>query len=126
VSENHGSDFFRKNIRRFSGGQMDKDDFPQMVEREFVTVIARRADERGYGKGEFAVRMWPWMNPKIAATRWCSIREKAAHTGKPQIVSLADAQRMADAVGEELGYLVVVAKENVKKALRAAAQEEKQ
>jgi hypothetical protein len=105
---------------------MEKDDFPQMVEREFVTVIANRADNRGFGKGAFAAKMWPWMNPKIAATRWCSIRERAAHTGKPQIVSLADAQRMADAVGEELGYLVAVAKENAKKALRAAGQEEQQ
>jgi hypothetical protein len=64
------------------------------------------------------------MNPKIAATRWCSIRERAAHTGKPQNVSLADAQRMADALGEELSYLMAVAKENVK-AARTAAQEKK-
>lgn len=100
---------------------MDKDDFPQRLEREFVDLIAKRADRLGYGKGEFAAKMWPWMNPKIAATRWCSIREKAAHTGKPQIVSLADAQRMADALGEDLSYLMAVAKEYA----RAAIQEQK-
>lgn len=105
---------------------MDRDDFPQRLEREFVLLITKRADERGFGKGEFAAKMWPWMSPKIAATRWCSIREKAAHTGKPQIVSLADAQRMADALGEELSYLMAVAKENAKKAARTAALEEKQ
>jgi hypothetical protein len=105
---------------------MDKEDFPQMIEREFVALITKRADERGFGKGEFAAQMWPWMNPKIAATRWCSIRETGAHTGKPQIVSLADAQRMADAVGEDLSYLIAVAKENAKKAARATIQEEKQ
>ena len=104
---------------------MGKDDFPQRLEREFVALITRRADERGFGKGEFAAKMWPWMHPKIAGTRWCSIREKAAHTGKPQNVSLADAQRMADALGEELSYLMAVAKENAKKAARTAAQEEK-
>jgi len=103
---------------------MDRDDFPQRVEREFVAFVTRRAEERGFGKGEFAAKMWPWMNPKIAATRWCSIRERAAHTGKPQNVSLADAQRMADALGEELSYLMAVAKENVK-AARTAAQEKK-
>ena len=103
---------------------MDRDDFPQRVEREFVALVTRRAEERGFGKGEFAAKMWPWKNPKIAATRWCSIRERAAHTGKPQNVSLADAQRMADALGEELSYLMAVAKENVK-AARTAAQEKK-
>jgi len=105
---------------------MDKDDFPQRVERELVALIAKRAEERGYGKGEFAAKMWPWVKPKVAATRWCSIREKAAHTGKPQNVSVADAQRMADALGEELSYLMALAKENAKKAARTAAQEEKQ
>ena len=104
---------------------MDRGDFPQRVEREFVALITKRAEGRGLGKGEFAAKMWPWMNPKIAATRWCSIREKAAHTGKPQNVSLADAQRMADALGEELSYLMALAKENTKKAARTAAQEEK-
>jgi hypothetical protein len=104
---------------------MDKDDFPQRVEREFVTLITRRAEERGFGKGEFAAKMWPWMNPKIAATRWCSIRERAAHTGRPQNVSLADAQRMADTLGEELSYLMALAKENAKKAARAAQEEKK-
>jgi hypothetical protein len=102
-----------------------KDGFPQRVEREFVALVTRRAEERGIGKGEFAAKMWPWMNPKIAATRWCSIREKAAHTGKPQNVTLADAQRMADTLGEELSYLLAVTKENAK-AARTAAQEEKQ
>ena len=98
---------------------MKPDDFPQIIEREFVKLIAAHAEDRGYGKGEFATKMWPWMNPKIAATRWCSIREKAAHTGKPQNVSIAEAHRMADALGEELSYLMAVAKENAKKAVRA-------
>jgi hypothetical protein len=104
---------------------MEMDDFPQRLEREFVALITRRTEDRGYGKGEFAAKMWPWMNPKIAATRWCSMRERAAHTGKPQSVSLADAQRMADALGEELSYLMAVAKENAKKAARGAAGQEK-
>ena len=104
---------------------MKLDDFPQMIEREFVALIARHADERDYGKGEFAAKMWPWMNPKIAATRWCSIRAKAAHTGKPQNVSIAEAQRMADALGEELSYLMAVAKENAKKALKAKQENNK-
>ena len=97
----------------------ERDDYPQRVERAFVDIITRRANLRGYGKGEFAAKMWPWMEPKTAATRWCSIREKAVHTGKPQSVSLADAQRMADALGEELSYLMVLAKEEALKEQRA-------
>ena len=98
---------------------MKTDDFPQMIEREFVVLITRHAEDRGYGKGEFAAKMWPWMDSKVAATRWCSIRAKAAHTGKPQNVTIAEAQRMADALGEELSYLMAVAKENAKKAAKA-------
>ena len=104
---------------------MDRDDFPQRLEREFVALVTRRTENRGYRKGEFAAKMWPWMNPKIAATRWCSIREKAAHTGKPQSVSLADAQRMADALGEDLSYLMAVAKENAKHGTRPDVQEKR-
>jgi hypothetical protein len=104
---------------------MKADDFPQMLEREFVSLIITHAEGRGYGKGEFAAKLWPWMAPKIAATRWCSIREKAAHTGKPQSVSIAEAARMADALGEELSYLMAVAKENAKKAFKASLEQKK-
>lgn len=96
---------------------MEKDDFPQKFERAFVALVNERAEDRGYKKGEFAAKLWPWMNPKIAATRWNAIREKAVHTGKPQNVTIADALRMADALGEDVGYLMVIAKENLKRQL---------
>jgi len=96
---------------------MEKDDFPQMFERAFVALVTERSEDRGYKKGEFAAKLWPWMNPKIAATRWNAIREKAVHTGKPQNVTIADALRMADALGEDVGYLMVIAKENLKKQM---------
>jgi hypothetical protein len=99
---------------------MKHDEYPKKIERAFVKVVTQRADLRGDGKAEFAAKLWPWMNPKIAATRWSAIREKAAHTGKPQNVTIADAQRMADALGEELSYLAVLAKEEVFKDLQEA------
>jgi hypothetical protein len=105
---------------------MDKDDFPQRFERSFVALVASRTELRGFRKGEFAGRLWPWMNPKVAGNRWAAMRDKAAHTGKPQNVTLADAQRMADVLAEDLGYLWAVAKENVKKEMRAAAGKEEQ
>jgi len=98
---------------------MEREDYPYKVERAFIGVVARRADIRGFGKGEFASKLWPWMQPKVAATRWSAIRERAAHTGKPQNVTLADAQRIADVLGEELSYLLVLAKEEALKNLQA-------
>ena len=93
---------------------MTQDDFPQRIERAFVELVLRRTEQRGMGKMEFAAKMWPWMKPKIASTRWTAMRSKSAHTGKPQQVTLADAHRMADALGEDLSYLLAVAKENVR------------
>jgi hypothetical protein len=99
--------------------EMAKDDFPQRLERAFVELVTERAEQRGMGKMEFAARMWPWMKPKIASTRWTAMRSKSAHTGKPQNVTIADAQRMADALGEELAYFIVLAKEEVLNELQA-------
>ena len=103
---------------------MGKDDFPQMFERAYVALVTERSTARGYKKGEFATKLWPWMNPKVAATRWNAIRDKAVHTGKPQSVTIADALRMADALGEDVGYLMVIAKENVRKELPGAKKKE--
>jgi len=94
---------------------MNQDDFPQRLERAFVELITVRAEQRGMGKMEFAAQMWPWMKPKIASTRWSAMRSKSAHTGKPQQVTLADAHRMAETLGEDLGYLLSVAKDTVRK-----------
>lgn len=99
---------------------MVQDDFPQRLERAFVELVTSRAEQRGLGKMEFAAAMWPWMRPKIASTRWTAMRSKSAHTGKPQNVTLADAQRMAEALGEDLGYLLALAKETVRKEIQTA------
>lgn len=91
---------------------MTENDFAQRVERAFVDLVVERAERKGLRKGEFAARVWPEMNPKAAATRWNSVRSKAFHTGKPQSVPIADAQRMASALGLQLNYLIVIATEN--------------
>ena len=104
---------------------MGRNDYPKRFERAFVELVDHRADARDYGKGEFAAKMWSWMNPRTAATRWHVIRAKSAHTGKPQGVTLAEAQCMADALGEELSYLVAIAKENARQGLRTTKAEEK-
>lgn len=94
---------------------MSNADFAQKLERSFVELVAARAERKGFKKSEFAALLWPEMAPKTAASRWTSVRGKASHTGKPQSVAIADAQRMADVLGEDLSYLLAVAKENVRK-----------
>ncbi|MGX7949498.1 immunity protein [Oleidesulfovibrio alaskensis] len=90
---------------------MSADLFSQKVERAFVEIIVERAEKKNFKKGEFAALVWPEMSAKAAASRWASVRFKASNTGKPQAVSIADAQRMATIVGQPLGYLLVIAAE---------------
>ena len=89
--------------------------FAELMERSFVELVDRRADARGWGKGEFASRVWPESSPKSAAGKWAAIRGISSNTGKPQGVLISDAQRMAEILGEDLTYLLAVAKENAKR-----------
>lgn len=43
------------------------------------------------------------------------MRNQASNTGKPQGVQISDAQRMAEVLGEDLSYLMAVAKEEARK-----------
>jgi hypothetical protein len=58
--------------------------------------------------------VWPEIDPKTAAAKWSAIRGNASNKGKSQSVLIADAQRMADILDEDLTYLLAVAKENAK------------
>ena len=88
--------------------------FAMSLERAFVELVSGRVRDRGWKKGEFAAMVWPGDSPKAAAARWTAIRSKASNTGKPQGVQVSDAQRMADVLGEDLSYLLAVAKENAR------------
>jgi len=91
-------------------------DYSSQLERTFVLLVDSRANARGWGKGEFAQKVWPEDSPKSAATKWAAIRSRSSNTGKPQGVLLSDAQRMAEALGEDLAYLLAVAKEKTRDA----------
>jgi len=90
------------------------DDFAEQLERSFVELVDQRADARGWGKGEFAKKVWPETTPLSAAGKWAAIRTKSTNTGKPQGVLIADAHRMAEALGEDLAFLLSLAKENAR------------
>ena len=84
--------------------------FAMALERVFVELVAKRVKERGIKKGEFAALVWPEDSPKAAA----ALRSKASNTGKPQGVQISDAQRMAEVLGEDLSYLMAIAKEQAR------------
>ena len=94
---------------------MSSEHFSAKIERSFVELVAERAERRGFRKGEFAHQLWPEVSLKAAASRWTAMRGTAAHTGKPQGVTISDAHRMAEVLGEDLSYLLAVAKENARK-----------
>ena len=83
--------------------------FAMALERVFVELVAKRVKERGIKKGEFAALVWPEDSPKATA-----MRSKASNTGKPQGVQISDAQRMAEVLGEDLSYLMAIAKEQAR------------
>ena len=91
-----------------------KNNFAMSFERAFVEMIASRVKKKGWKKGEFATKVWPDDTPKAAAARWTAMRSKASNTGKPQGVLISDAQLMAEVLGEDLSYLMAVAKEQAK------------
>ena len=88
--------------------------FAMTLERVFVELVAKRVKERGIKKGEFAALVWPEDSPKAAAARWTAMSSKASNTGKPQGVQISDAQRMAEVLGEDLSYLMAIAKEQAR------------
>jgi hypothetical protein len=94
---------------------MSNDNFAKKIERAFVELVAARAERRGFRKAAFAHQLWPNVSLKAAASRWSAMRGTAAHTGKPQGVTIEDAHRMAEVLGEDLSYLLAVAKENARK-----------
>ncbi len=91
-----------------------ENNFATLLERAFVELVAGRVKARGWKKGEFAAMLWPGDTPKAAAARWTAMRSKASNTGKPQGVLISDAQRMAEVLGEDLSYLLAVAKEQAR------------
>ena len=93
--------------------------FAMALERAFVELVAKRVKERGFKKGEFAALVWPENSPKAAAARWTAMRSKASNTDKPQGVLISDAQRMAEVLGEDLSYLMAVAKEQARGQVEA-------
>lgn len=88
--------------------------YSEKLEQAFVELVAERVEARGWKKVEFAVQIWPKSTRKAASSKWSDIRGKASNTGKPQSIGLAEAIRMAQVIGYDLTYLMVLAQEKVR------------
>ncbi len=85
----------------------------ERLERAFVDIVAERVEKRGWKKIDFATKIWPHTSRKAASSKWTDIRGTVAKTGKPQSLGLAEALKMAEVLGFELNYLLVLAQERL-------------
>lgn len=85
------------------------------LERAFLQLVLERLQRRGINFSEFAVLVWPDVPKKTAVGKFRELREPSTRTGKYQNLSLGAASRMAEALGEELSYLLAVAHEDVRR-----------
>lgn len=92
----------------------EREAYSEKLEQAFVELVAERVEARGWKKVEFAVQVWPKSTRKAASSKWSDIRGRASNTGKPQSIGLAEAIRMAQAIGYDLTYLMVLAQERVR------------
>lgn len=84
-------------------------DFADLIMESFVEIIDGIATQNNIKKGEFAVKVWPEMPPKVAERRWLFMRKKSYDTGHPQGVTLADAYRLAKTLDQDLAYILLKA-----------------
>lgn len=89
--------------------------FEDKLERAFMQVILDRLGKKKRSFSDFAVEVWPAPTPKKTAVgKFRQLRTPSPVTGRCQSLSLGAAHRMAQALGEELGYLLAVARERIK------------
>lgn len=87
---------------------------PSLVERAFVEIIDEMVKAKGLKIVNFTPMVWPDAGPKAAYAKWFAIRGKVSNTGKPQGVQISDAQAMANALNEDLAFLMLRASERAR------------
>ena len=87
----------------------------ELIERAFLELVVSRVVERGICFSEFATQVWPELSGPTAIGKFREMRHGAWKTKKPQKITISAAYRMADFLDEDLGYLLSVAKERVKR-----------
>jgi hypothetical protein len=94
-------------------------DFNDLMMESFIELAAEMSRAAGFKKGEFAQKLWPQSDPRVAVNRWRWMRSQVKITGKPQGLLVSDAQRIATALNQNLAYMFVLAQDRATKKLTA-------
>ena len=86
----------------------------------FVQLIAETGRRRRLKMGDFAELVWPELTPRSARQRWQYIRRGIPGKGRPLDVTLIEADKMAQILGQDLVGLFLRAKDRASQALEAA------
>ncbi|MCL2029650.1 MAG: immunity protein [Deltaproteobacteria bacterium] len=99
-------------------------DINNLMMEAYVEVAAAMAKEQGFKKGEFAQKVWPDSEARVAINRWRNMRTQVKITGKPQGLLVSDANRLALALNKNISYMFILAQELAIKKL-AKPEEDK-
>jgi hypothetical protein len=100
-------------------------DPPALFMKLFVELITEAARRRRLKMGDFACLVWPELTPRSARQRWQYMRRGIAGKDRPLEVSLAEADKMAQVLGQDLVGLVLRAKDRANQALEATEDAKK-
>ena len=91
--------------------------FAEKLERAFVQLVVRKVGSTEEALRHFAIKVWPDRDEKRAHEKIKLLTDgyQGKRAGKQQRLVFGDAQRMAHVLQTPLGYLVMLAEENVKR-----------
>ena len=102
-------------------------DVNDLMMEAFIEVATGMAKDLGFKKGDFAQKIWPNSERRVAINRWRSMRTQVKVTGKPQGLLVSDANRLAVALNQNISYMFILAQDLAHKkwgALNEAEREE--
>ena len=94
-------------------------DINDLIMEAFIQVAADMAKAQGFKKGDFAQRIWPDSETRVAVNRWRNMRTQVKITGKPQGLLVSDAHRLALALNQNISYMFILAQDLAQKKLAA-------
>ena len=86
-------------------------DINELMMEAFIEVATRMAKAEGFKKGEFAKKLWPDSETRVAVNRWRNMRGLVRVTGKPQGLLVSDANRIAQALNQNISYMFILAQD---------------
>ena len=81
----------------------------------FVEAIAEAIRRKRLKLGDFAAQVWPEMTARSSRQRWQYMRKEIPGKGRKLDLSLAEADKMARVLEQDLIHLFLIARESVYK-----------